>query len=150
MFDVAFSRRMCLLAGLEREHEAAPPVAVHGLAGDAARHAPYQAHAAREVAEQRSAEARRVARLWPSPTTMSAPVAPGGSSSASAIGSQWRSRARRRRAQRVDRLRRFEQAEEVGMLVEHARHVRAERRFEILGATWPPRSATRVRSCPSR
>ena len=50
-----------LLAGLEREHEAAAPVQVARLAGDPARHAPDEALGRREEAEARAAVVQPVA-----------------------------------------------------------------------------------------
>ena len=79
MFDVARSRRMCCSRVGERQHVAAPSVAVDRLADEPARHV---AH----VAARASRRGRRpgppydsgTPRLCPSPTAMSAPQRPGG------------------------------------------------------------------------
>jgi hypothetical protein len=51
-----------LLAGLQRQHEAAPAVDIDGLAGDPARHPPHVLIAHGEEAERRSAEVQPVAK----------------------------------------------------------------------------------------
>ena len=66
-----------LLARRERQHEAAPSVGVDRLA--ARRPGIWRTilHTRREQPDIGAAEIERVADDWPSPTTMSAPIAPG-------------------------------------------------------------------------
>ena len=76
-----------LLARLEREHEAAAPVDVGRLAGDAAGHAAQVGLVAAKNPNDGPPKSRRLPSVWPSPTATSTPHSPGGLTIPSGIGS---------------------------------------------------------------
>ena len=118
-----------LLAGLQGEHEAAPPVDVLGFAGDPSRHPPDLGLGRAEEAERRAAEVEAIAeRLALAERDVGAALAgrledPQGHRVAG--DDQQRAVLLRRRAERLDVL---DRAEEVGALQDHRRGLAVDRR----------------------